>query len=121
MSLCLIAGAKTTALVIAAFTLSWTHSVEKTRWEEDWRVTSAGLVLAEARIESLGAGMDAPDGARFDGRWWRWTPRLPALPEIRLARSEAVPEGWRLCAAGECRAVADAAETADVVMLVPCP
>ncbi|MGO4839058.1 DUF1850 domain-containing protein, partial [Rhizobiaceae sp. 2RAB30] len=38
MSLCVVAAGKTTVLAASLFTLSWTHSVEKTRWEEDWRV-----------------------------------------------------------------------------------
>ncbi|MFX6230366.1 DUF1850 domain-containing protein, partial [Acinetobacter baumannii] len=31
------------SLAVAAFTLSWTHSVEKVEWQEDWRVTPQGL------------------------------------------------------------------------------
>ena len=34
---------QTTVLAAATFTLSWTHSVEKTRWEETWRIAPAGL------------------------------------------------------------------------------
>ena len=43
MSLCILAAGKVTVLAVSAFTLSWTHSVEKVRWEEDWLVTPAGL------------------------------------------------------------------------------
>ena len=42
------------------------------------------------------------------------------LPELLLRRSDAVPQGWTLCAAGKCRAIADRAETADVVAMRPC-
>lgn len=120
LGICLIAGAKTTKVAALAFTLSWTHSVQKTTWEEDWRITPAGLHIVEARVESSGAGMEPGDDARFDGRFWRWKPELPTLPELALRRSDAVPQGWSFCAAGTCRRVADAAESADIVRVTPC-
>ena len=48
MSICVLAGGKALTLGAALFTLSWTHSVEKIRWEEDWRAGPAGLELVEA-------------------------------------------------------------------------
>jgi hypothetical protein len=120
MSLCILGGLGVTRLAIAAFTLSWTHSVEKTRWEEDWAIGRSMLAIQEARIEGLGAGMETPDGAVKDGRFWKWKPKVPPVPELLLRRSEAVPEGWTLCADGQCRRVADANETADVVTLRTC-
>ena len=71
MSLCLTAGAVVTRLAVASFTLAWTHSVEKTRWEEDWRVGARGLEIVEARVKGSGAGMEPGPDARFDGTWWR--------------------------------------------------
>lgn len=121
MALCIAGAAGIAKVAVAAFTLSWTHSVEKTRWEEDWRITPAGLEIAEARVEGSGAGMDPPAGARFDGRFWRWKPALRPMREVLLRRSDAVPEGWRLCAAGQCRTIADVAEKADFVTLTACP
>lgn len=120
MSLCVV-GAKTLVLAASAFTLSWTHSVQKTLWEEHWRVENGGLRIVEARVEGSGAGMEPGEGATFDGRFWNWTPKLPLLPELLLRRSDAVPLGWTLCANGACRQIADRAETADVVALKPCP
>jgi hypothetical protein len=38
MPLCLSAGLLSTTLAANAFTLAWTHSIEKVRWEEDWRI-----------------------------------------------------------------------------------
>ena len=73
MSLCVV-GAKTLVLAASAFTLSWTHSVQKTVWEEDWRVEQGGLRIVAARVEGSGAGMEAGEGATFDGRFWRWKP-----------------------------------------------
>ena len=120
MSLCIAAGAGLLRLAVAGFTLTWTHSIEKTRWEEDWLVGKEGLTIVEARIESLGAGMEPGPDARFDGTWWRWTPKVPALPEVLLRRSDAIPQGWGLCAAGECSRIGATGETADVVALRVC-
>ena len=63
MSLCLAAGAITASLAIQAFTLAWAHSIEKIRWEEDWRVEENQLHLVEARIKGTGAGMEPPPDA----------------------------------------------------------
>ena len=121
MSLCLTAGTVVTRLAIASFTLSWTHSVEKTRWEEDWRVDPSALVIVEARVKGSGAGMEPGPNATFDGHWWRWRPKLPPATSLRLGRSDALPEGWTLCADGACRTIAGAGESADAVVLSPCP
>jgi hypothetical protein len=100
--LCLAVGALTAKLAISSFTLAWTHSIEKIGWQEDYRVTAAGLVLDEARIQGSGAGMEPPAGAVLRGGWWHYRPDLPPLPRLMLARSHAVPD-WRLCVAGTCR------------------
>ena len=63
MALCILAGAKTVALAVSAFSLSWTHSVEKITWQENWQVTPAGLELIEARVKGSGAGMEPPEDA----------------------------------------------------------
>ncbi|MGE4244382.1 MAG: DUF1850 domain-containing protein [Parvibaculaceae bacterium] len=102
MSLCIAAGAKLTLLAVSAFTLSWTHSVEKTRWEEDWRVTPAGLEIVEARVKGSGAGMDPPEGARLEDGWWRYRPDITPRSELALGASGATGEGWRVCAGGRC-------------------
>ncbi len=60
--LCLAAGAVLVPLTTNALTLAWTHSVEKTLWEEDWRASAYGLELAQTRVRGSGAGMEpAPD------------------------------------------------------------
>lgn len=102
MSLCIAAGAKVTVLAVSAFTLSWTHSVQKTRWEEDWRVTPSGLEITEARIQGSGAGMDPPADARLRGGWWRYRPDVPPRPELVLGASAATGSGWRVCGDGKC-------------------
>lgn len=102
MSLCLLAGGKLSVLAVTAFTLAWTHSVEKTRWEEDWRVTPAGLQIVEARIQGSGAGMEPPANAVLKDGWWVYAPKLPVQSKLLLAASGATVGGWLLCASGEC-------------------
>lgn len=109
MSLCILSAGKMTVLALAAFTLSWTHSVEKTRWEEDWRVTSAGLQIVEARVQGSGAGMEPPQGSRLENGWWVYVPDMKALPRIVLAASGATGDGWTICAPGSCMVLGAAA------------
>jgi hypothetical protein len=120
MSLCLSGGGAMVALAWTAFTLSWTHSVEKIRWEEDWRVSASGMRVIEARVKGTGAGMEPPADARLHDGWWRYTPRLPDLPRLVLARSGAVAD-WRLCQNGDCATIGAMLGTnAATVTLAPC-
>ena len=106
MSVCFIAGSITKALQVTAFTLAWTHSVEKTDWQEDWRVTPDGLMLVEARIKGSGAGIDPPPDARLIGGWWRWTPQPVGRREVVLGHSGAAGD-WRICTGRRCRTLPD--------------
>lgn len=105
MSLCILAAGKTVTLAVAAFTLNWTHSVEKTRWEEHWKITPAGLELVEARIKGSGAGMEPPEGAVLKDGWWVYAPKIPLRADLLLAASGATGEGWSLCAEGRCTVI----------------
>ena len=118
MSVCLIAGGKAVVVAAAAFTLSWTHSVEKIRWEEDWRLTPAGLELVEARVKGSGAGMDVPDGAVLEDGAWRYRPTLPPQQSISLASSGATGSGWKLCGETGCHEVGASAGAA--LTITPC-
>lgn len=120
VNLCILSGATLSKIAALTFTLSWQHSVQKTEWIETWHVTPSALELVEARVEGTGAGMEPPEGSVFDGRFWRWKPTVPPLPEVRLSRSDALPQGWALCTADGCRPVASAADQVDVVILKPC-
>lgn len=102
MSLCITLAAKVVMVPVTAFSLSWVHSVEKIEWREDWAVTPAGLELKVARVKGSGSGMEPGEGAVFEDGWWRWTPRVPPLPAIRLAASGMTPSGWTLCHEGGC-------------------
>lgn len=119
MSLCLIAAGKLTALGTAAFTLTWSHSVERSAWQEDWRLTGQGLEIVEARIKGSGAGMEPPEGAVLSGGWWRYRPELKPLAELRLATST-VAEPWQLCTSGACLTLS-AESGADEVAVARCP
>jgi hypothetical protein len=106
MSVCFATGAAIKTLQAAAFTLVWTHSVQKTDWHEDWRVTPHGLMLTEARVKGSGAGVDPPAGARLVDGWWRWRPPQVARHEVILGHSGEVGE-WAICTAGHCRTLPD--------------
>lgn len=118
MALCVAAAGQALTLAVSAFTLGWTHSVEKTAWQEDWRVTPAGLELVEARVQGSGAGMEPPADAVFENGWWRYRPAIAPLSALRLAASGATGGGWRLCAAGTCRELGAAA--GEAVTIRPC-
>ena len=102
MSLCIAAAGKTTVMAVAAFTLSWTHSVEKTRWQESWRLTPAGLQVVEARGQGSGAGMDPPEGSVFQDGWWVYRPEVAPQPSLVLAASGATVGGWLICGGDRC-------------------
>ena len=101
LSLCLASAGIVKTLALAAFTLAWTHSIEKVEWQEDWRVSGQGLELVQARVKGSGAGMEPPPEARLVDGWFQWQPRA-LLPEVALGNSGAAGE-WRLCADGRCR------------------
>jgi hypothetical protein len=88
------------------FTLAWTHSIEKTRWEEDysvqWRGAPAAPVLmaTESRIRGSGAGMEPPPDAVLHEGWWRYTPSVQQPSELPLSRSGFVADFERCDAQG---------------------
>ena len=121
MSLCVAAAGLAAQIAASSFTLAWTHTVEKTAWEEDWRVESDRLALVEARIQGSGAGMEPPAEARLQGGFYVWTPDLPPQAEIVLRGAKQAGD-WRLCAAGRCAPLADwLGGQAEPVTLRPCP
>ncbi|MFB9267750.1 DUF1850 domain-containing protein [Bradyrhizobium erythrophlei] len=106
MSLCLASAGVVKTLSIAAFTLAWTHSIEKTAWQEDWTITPAGLELRQARIKGSGAGMEPPPEARLVDGWFQWATTSTARPEVVLGNSGAAGE-WRLCHEGRCQTLSE--------------
>jgi hypothetical protein len=106
LSLCLTSVGVVKTLSIAAFTLAWTHSVEKVEWQEDWRITAQGLELKQARVKGSGAGMEPPPEARLVDGWFQWNPARAAMPEVVLGNSGSAGE-WRLCGEGHCRTLSE--------------
>jgi hypothetical protein len=121
MELCLLAAGTLVRLGTVALTLAWTHSIEKTRWEEDYRATPAGIVVTQDRIQATGAGMEPPPDATFDGKWWRYKPALPPQRQVVLRRSGATAD-WQVCIRGACKPMGDyLPKDADPVTLAACP
>lgn len=92
----LIAAAQVIPVFIptTAFTLAWTHTIEKVRWEEDYQIIhdfqhqQVKLYAVAARIKGSGAGMEPPDHARLKDGWYHYTPTQPYPPSLQLTRSE---------------------------------
>lgn len=100
-SVCLSSGAQAIALPANRFTLSWTHSIEKILWDEEWRLDAGALVLVEARVRGSGAGMEPASGAQLiDGVWHYSVARREAALVLTHSPYTA---GYTLCAAGRCR------------------
>ncbi|MFV0244776.1 MAG: DUF1850 domain-containing protein [Qingshengfaniella sp.] len=103
MMLCIAAGGPVLALAVSGFTLSWTHSVEKTRWWERWEIGPGGLRPVEALITGSGAGMEPPANALRTPEGWRYEPKVPPQDRVLLAASGMTGGGWTLCAEDICR------------------
>ncbi|GHC77532.1 DUF1850 domain-containing protein [Limoniibacter endophyticus] len=102
MAICIATAGGVLKLATTAFLLSWTHSVEKTPWEEDWVVTPQGMVIVEARLKGSGAGMEPPEEAVLKDGWYRYVPKIPPRQEIVLAASGKTVSGWSMCTEDRC-------------------
>jgi hypothetical protein len=123
MSLCLAAGAAGAVLAVNGFTLAWMHSIEKIRWEEDWRIVGHELVIDEARIRGTGAGMEPPTSARLSNGVWHYRPATAPHAVLRLTHSPHTA-GYELCVDGRCRPLAEhlpGIENNAVIELRKCP
>ncbi|WP_158045212.1 DUF1850 domain-containing protein [Skermanella pratensis] len=108
-------------LPVEAFSLSWTHSVEKIEWREDWRITDGRLLIEEAHVRGSGAGMEVPDGARLMDGSWVYRPGVPPLDRLDLANSGFTAD-YRICSADGCRDLAAVTGVADrPLTLFACP
>jgi len=89
------------------FTLAWTHSIEKVRWEEDYQVIGppARLIATAARIKGSAAGMEPPPGAVLRDGWFHYAPTERSPHRLPLTRSEFTAD-FDLCADGECHPMA---------------
>ena len=95
--------------------------MQKTRWEERYRVDGGGLVLIEARVQGSGAGMEPPPEAILRDGTWTWLPRT-SVPELRLTQS-AFARDYTLCWRNRCVDLTGLlGETAEgaVIVVRPC-
>ena len=118
MSLCILAAAKTSIVVASLFTLSWTHSVEKTEWQEDWKINNTKLELIEARVQGSGAGMDPPEGSKFKNGWWVYRPAKIDIKELYLSTSNTNLKNWKICFDGKCQVLNNNHE--NPIKIFPC-
>ena len=118
--LCLATATAVATLATQSFTLAWTHSIEKVRWEEDYRIEAGRLHLVEARIQGSAAGMEPPPDARLENGWWHYAPAQAWLDELRLTRSPYARD-YELCVGGRCRSLAKIAPQAEgITRVYPC-
>lgn len=105
LGLCLALAADPDSAVVfvpaTGFTLAWTHSIERVRWEEDYRIEAGGtgparLLPVAARIQGSGAGMEPPPDAVWRQGWYHYTPGNAELEVLRLSRSAYTPD-YELC------------------------
>jgi len=119
----LIGGVVRTVLSATEFDVGWDHSVEKTRWEEHYRIDGRQLRLTEARVRSMGAGMEPLPDAQLQDGWWRWQVTREPLPELRLTFSTYAAD-YRICWNQRCTNLADAVGESpgngDVITVTPC-
>lgn len=97
-----VAGALRAVVPAQEFTVAWMHSVEKTGWQERYRVEGTQLRLIEARIQGSGAGMEPAPDARLRDGWWTWKPSVGPLPELRLTLSSFTRD-YDLCWHARCQ------------------
>lgn len=106
MSLICLSGGGVVVKLAAAITLTWMHSVEKVKWEEDWRAHPAGIAIVESRIKGSGAGMEPPSGAKLKDGVYHYRPHLAPVKEVVLRRSGATAD-WNICMGGACKPMGD--------------
>lgn len=104
-TLCLAVGKLLVTIPVASFTLAWTHSIEKTRWEEDWQIAGGQLSISAARIKGSGAGMEPPTNARLEAGTWHYRPDMPPMRSVRLTHSTHAA-GYEFCTDGRCQPLA---------------
>lgn len=107
IGLCLgLAGVVWAEVPTAEFTLAWNHTIEKVRWEEDYRVTPDGLLLGEARVKGSGAGMEIPDDAELRNGAWHYRRQMPPLQPLRVGRTPEAGD-YQLCFNQRCHALSE--------------
>jgi hypothetical protein len=119
-------GSPAVFVSVTEFTLAWTHSIEKVRWEEDYAVRldplsqQPVLHAVQARVRGSAAGMEPPPDAVLRQGWYHYTPAIKTPPELRLTRSEFTPD-YEVCLPGRCQPLSDwIGSDGGVTLLKPC-
>jgi hypothetical protein len=111
----------------AHFTLAWTHSIEKVRWEEDYAVAWSAeptprpmLKALGARVRGSAAGMEPPEDAVLRNGWYEYQPQTWSPQGLRLTRS-AYTADYEWCVDGRCQPLARLLPSdGDITLLTPC-
>ncbi|TKR55300.1 DUF1850 domain-containing protein [Allopusillimonas ginsengisoli] len=131
LGVCLVLAAAPDAaphfIPVDEFTLAWTHSIEKIRWEEDYRVLPPAhpnepprLVAGKARIHGSGAGMEPPPDAVLHDGWFEYQPHDPLPSKLRLTRSVYTAD-YDWCMHGACQPLSRIFPSdGDITLLFPC-
>lgn len=106
------------------FTLAWTHSIEKVRWEEDYAVRAGPplrLQALRARIRGSAAGMEPPADAVLQDGWYNYQPATRSPEGLRLTRSEFTADYDWCDAQHRCTPLAHwLPSDGNITLLVPC-
>jgi hypothetical protein len=127
LALAAVGGGAPVFVPVERFTLAWTHSIEKVRWEEDYAVrpgaqpgTPPVLQALTARVRGSGAGMEPPPDAVLRHGWYEYTPRTVSPQGLRLTRSRFTAD-YDWCVAGHCVPLARLLPSdGDITLLAPC-
>jgi hypothetical protein len=128
MAICLSVGAAVVSIAAQQFTLSWTHSVERIVWQEDWRVSGQTLNLVQARVKGSGAGMEVPEGAVLKEGVWHYSTSRNVLM-LNLTISPFGRDEYQMCLPNKtCRTIPNIlnnagvapSESSYVVKVAPC-
>lgn len=128
MGVCLALAAAGSAAVpvfvpVDRFTLAWTHSIEKVRWEEDYAVLPGApptLQAQSARIRGSAAGMEPPADAVLRNGWYEYTPTTWSPDGLRLTRSVYTAD-YDWCTASGCVPLSRLLPSdGDITLLTPC-
>lgn len=129
LGVCLVlASAANTAAPVFAhadrFTLAWTHSIEKVRWEEDYQVEKSGplptLRALKARVRGSAAGMEPAEDAVLRSGWYEYQPQTWSPQGLRLTRST-FTDDYEWCVQGGCRPLASLLPSdGNITLLTPC-
>ena len=120
------ASAEPVFVPVERFTLVWTHSIEKVRWEEDYAIVRSPdgrtlqLKALKARVRGSAAGMEPPADAVLRDGWYEYQPVSWSPEGLRLTRSIYTAD-YEWCQHGQCQPMGQwLASDGDVTLLTPC-